>query len=128
ALRGGGAGVHRRGRAGLPLDRRARARDRAWRVRPVPPGPFRRCVRCARAAGAGDGQDGVRGRPGRAGPARPSRRGVPRLIGDEGLSYAAAGVDIEAYERMLERVRPLIAAAQGPEVVAGVGPFAGTYE
>ena len=49
------------------------------------------------------------------------------MIGDEGLSYAAAGVDIEAYERMLERVRPLIAAAQGPEVVTGVGPFAGTY-
>ncbi len=46
----------------------------------------------------------------------------------EGLSYAAAGVDIQAYERMLERVRPLIAATQGPEVITGVGPFAGVYE
>jgi phosphoribosylformylglycinamidine cyclo-ligase len=46
----------------------------------------------------------------------------------DGLSYAAAGVDIEAYTRMLERVRPLIAGTHGPEVVAGVGPFAGTYE
>jgi phosphoribosylformylglycinamidine cyclo-ligase len=46
----------------------------------------------------------------------------------EGLSYAAAGVDIEAYTRMLERVRPLIAATQGREVVTGVGPFAGLYE
>jgi phosphoribosylformylglycinamidine cyclo-ligase len=45
----------------------------------------------------------------------------------EGLSYAAAGVDIEAYTRMLERVRPLIAATQGPEVATGVGPFAGLY-
>ena len=45
----------------------------------------------------------------------------------EGLSYAAAGVDIEAYTRMLERVKPLIAATQGPEVVTGVGPFAGLY-
>jgi len=45
----------------------------------------------------------------------------------EGLSYAAAGVDIEAYERALERVRPLIAATHGPEVAAGVGPFAGLY-
>ena len=27
----------------------------------------------------------------------------------EGLSYAAAGVDIDAYTRMLERVKPLIA-------------------
>ena len=46
----------------------------------------------------------------------------------EGLSYQAAGVDVEAYERMLERVRPLISATQGPEVVSGVGPFAGLYE
>ena len=45
----------------------------------------------------------------------------------EGLSYAAAGVDIEAYERVLERVKPLIAATQGQEVAVGVGPFAGLY-
>ncbi|MEP7105235.1 MAG: phosphoribosylformylglycinamidine cyclo-ligase [Chloroflexota bacterium] len=43
-------------------------------------------------------------------------------------AYAAAGVDVAAYERMLERVRPLIAATQGPAVVSGVGPFAGLYE
>jgi phosphoribosylformylglycinamidine cyclo-ligase len=46
---------------------------------------------------------------------------------DEGLSYAASGVDIEAYERVLERVRPLIAATHGKEVAVGVGPFAGLY-
>ena len=46
----------------------------------------------------------------------------------EGLSYAAAGVDIEAYERVLERVKPLIAATQGAQVAAGVGPFAGLYQ
>ena len=45
----------------------------------------------------------------------------------EGLSYAAAGVDIEAYERVLERVKPLIAATHGREVAVGVGPFAGLY-
>ena len=45
----------------------------------------------------------------------------------DGLSYAAAGVDIEAYTRMLERARPLIAATHGPEVVTGIGPFAGLY-
>jgi phosphoribosylformylglycinamidine cyclo-ligase len=45
----------------------------------------------------------------------------------EGLSYAAAGVDIEAYERVLERVKPLIAATHGREVALGVGPFAGLY-
>jgi phosphoribosylformylglycinamidine cyclo-ligase len=45
----------------------------------------------------------------------------------EGLSYAAAGVDIEAYERVLERVRPLIEATHGAEVSRGVGPFAGLF-
>jgi len=45
----------------------------------------------------------------------------------EGLSYAAAGVDIEAYERVLKRVKPLIAATHGKEVAQGVGPFAGLY-
>ena len=48
-------------------------------------------------------------------------------MSDEGLSYAAAGVDIEAYERALERVKPLIAATHGKEVASGVGPFAGLY-
>jgi phosphoribosylformylglycinamidine cyclo-ligase len=41
----------------------------------------------------------------------------------EGLSYAAAGVDIEAYERALERVRPVIEATGGR-----IGQFAGLYE
>lgn len=43
------------------------------------------------------------------------------------MSYAAAGVDIAAYERALERVKPLIAATHGREVAEGVGPFAGLY-
>jgi phosphoribosylformylglycinamidine cyclo-ligase len=46
---------------------------------------------------------------------------------NEGLSYAAAGVDIEAYERALERVKPLIAATHGKNVAVGVGPFAGLF-
>src|SRR5258708_24065976 len=49
------------------------------------------------------------------------------LMGAEGFSYAAAGVDFAAYERVLERVKPLIAAAHGREVTGGVGPFAGLY-
>jgi phosphoribosylformylglycinamidine cyclo-ligase len=48
------------------------------------------------------------------------------MAGD-GLSYAAAGVDIEAYERALEKVKPLIAATHGEEVASGVGPFAGLF-
>ena len=47
---------------------------------------------------------------------------------EEALSYSAAGVDVEAYERMLERVRPRISATHGPEVAGGVGPFAGLYD
>ena len=50
-----------------------------------------------------------------------------RGVSGEGLSYAAAGVDIDAYERVLERVKPLIAATHGKEVAVGVGPFAGLY-
>jgi phosphoribosylformylglycinamidine cyclo-ligase len=45
----------------------------------------------------------------------------------EGMSYAAAGVDIEAYERVLARVKPLIAATHGEDVAVGVGPFAGLF-
>jgi phosphoribosylformylglycinamidine cyclo-ligase len=49
------------------------------------------------------------------------------MMAGDGLSYAAAGVDIEAYERALERVKPLIAATHGKEVAVGIGPFAGLY-
>jgi phosphoribosylformylglycinamidine cyclo-ligase len=50
------------------------------------------------------------------------------LDDQERLSYAAAGVDVAAYARMLERVKPLIAATHGPGVASGVGPFAGLFE
>jgi len=43
-------------------------------------------------------------------------------------AYAAAGVDVDAYERMLERVKPLIAGTHGSAVKTGVGPFAGLYQ
>jgi phosphoribosylformylglycinamidine cyclo-ligase len=43
------------------------------------------------------------------------------------LSYQDSGVDIPGYAAMLERVKPLVAATQGPDVVTGVGPFAGMY-
>jgi len=59
----------------------------------------------------------------------PQTQGEPRGGSSElvGYSYAAAGVDIDAYERVLERVKPLIAATHGKEVAVGVGPFAGLY-
>ena len=46
---------------------------------------------------------------------------------DEGLSYAAAGVDIDAYNQMLAKLKPAIEATHGPEVEAGVGAFSGLY-
>ena len=49
------------------------------------------------------------------------------MTAPEPLSYAAAGVDVAAYDRLLERVRPLLTATHGPEVAAGIGPFAGLY-
>jgi len=39
-------------------------------------------------------------------------------------TYAAAGVDIDAGERLVRRIAPLARATRRPEVVAGVGGFA----
>jgi phosphoribosylformylglycinamidine cyclo-ligase len=42
-------------------------------------------------------------------------------------TYREAGVDIDAGERAVELIRPLAAATQGPQVLAGIGPFSGLY-
>lgn len=44
---------------------------------------------------------------------------------DQGLSYRDAGVDIEAGERLVDRIKPLAARTRIPEVLGGVGGFAG---
>ena len=44
----------------------------------------------------------------------------------EPVSYAAAGVDVEAGERAVELMRSAIATAGRPEVVGDFGGFAGT--
>ncbi len=49
-------------------------------------------------------------------PARPS------------LTYAAAGVDIDARKRFIQRIRPIAERTYGPEVLAGVGPFGGMFK
>jgi phosphoribosylformylglycinamidine cyclo-ligase len=41
-----------------------------------------------------------------------------------GLSYRDAGVDQEAGDSLVERIKPLVRATMRPEVVAGVGGFA----
>src|SRR5580765_1488799 len=45
-----------------------------------------------------------------------------------GASYAAAGVDIEAGERAVDLMRQWVAKASRPEVVGGIGGFAGLFD
>ncbi len=40
-------------------------------------------------------------------------------------SYAAAGVDIDAAERIVPRIAELARSTRRPEVLADIGPFAG---
>jgi phosphoribosylformylglycinamidine cyclo-ligase len=46
----------------------------------------------------------------------------------EPASYAAAGVDIEAGDRAVELMRKWVAKASRPEVVGGLGGFAGLFD
>ena len=44
-----------------------------------------------------------------------------------GSSYAAAGVDIEAGDRAVELLKSRVARTSRPEVVGGLGGFAGLF-
>jgi phosphoribosylformylglycinamidine cyclo-ligase len=44
-----------------------------------------------------------------------------------GETYAAAGVDIDAGDELVRRIRSSVAAATRPEVVGGIGGFAGLF-
>ena len=44
------------------------------------------------------------------------------------LTYAAAGVDIDARRAFIKRIRPLAERTYRPEVLAGVGPFGGMFK
>ena len=46
----------------------------------------------------------------------------------QGASYAAAGVDIEAGDRAVELMKASVARATRPEVVGGLGGFAGLFD
>jgi phosphoribosylformylglycinamidine cyclo-ligase len=42
-------------------------------------------------------------------------------------TYRDAGVDIDAGNQAVELIKPLARATQGPEVLAGIGPFSGLF-
>jgi phosphoribosylformylglycinamidine cyclo-ligase len=45
-----------------------------------------------------------------------------------GLTYRDAGVDIDAGEALVERIKPMVKRAQRPEVLAGIGGFGALVE
>jgi len=44
------------------------------------------------------------------------------------LTYKDAGVDIDAGNEFVQRIKPLVAATRRPEVLAGIGGFGGLFE
>ena len=46
---------------------------------------------------------------------------------DVPATYAAAGVDIDAGERAVDRIKPLVASTRRPEVLGGLGDFGGLF-
>ncbi|MGH8147181.1 MAG: phosphoribosylformylglycinamidine cyclo-ligase [Rhodanobacteraceae bacterium] len=47
---------------------------------------------------------------------------------DEALSYRAAGVDIDAGNAVVERIKPLVAKSFRPEVMGGLGGFGALFD
>jgi phosphoribosylformylglycinamidine cyclo-ligase len=52
--------------------------------------------------------------------------GAPEASGEH--SYAQAGVDIAAGERAVDLIRAAVARTAGPEVIGGIGGFAGLFD
>jgi phosphoribosylformylglycinamidine cyclo-ligase len=56
-------------------------------------------------------------------------RGYPlSTTGSEGLSYQSAGVDIDAGNALVERIKPVAARTRIPGVLAGLGGFGSLFE
>jgi phosphoribosylformylglycinamidine cyclo-ligase len=77
-------------------------------------------------AGPSDSRSGHPGLPGLpvGSAGSPEAPGLP----GGGLSYARAGVDIAAGERAVELIRAAVARTTRPEVVGGIGGFAGLFD
>jgi phosphoribosylformylglycinamidine cyclo-ligase len=48
--------------------------------------------------------------------------------GDRGITYRDAGVDIDAGDELVERIKPIVRRTQRPEVLAGIGGFGALVE
>ena len=57
-----------------------------------------------------------------------TRKFSPSCLQTTGASYAAAGVDIEAGDRAVELMKEWVKKAQRPEVLGGLGGFAGLFD
>ena len=49
-------------------------------------------------------------------------------MADKGLTYAEAGVDIDAGNRMVELIKPLVRATRRPGADAEIGGFGGLFD
>src|SRR5512140_3388067 len=47
---------------------------------------------------------------------------------DRGITYRGAGVDIDAGDELVERIKPVVRRTQRPEVLAGIGGFGALVE
>ncbi len=52
----------------------------------------------------------------------------PLSTGSATLTYADAGVDVEAGDRAVELMKAAVARTHGPEVMGGIGGFAGLFD
>jgi len=50
------------------------------------------------------------------------------MTGPDGITYADAGVDIHAGDKAVELMKAAVARTHGPEVLGGVGAFAGLFD
>ncbi len=48
-------------------------------------------------------------------------------MGNKNLTYRDAGVDIDAGNALVERIKPVVAATRRPEVLSGIGGFGGLF-
>ncbi|GCE10749.1 phosphoribosylformylglycinamidine cyclo-ligase [Tengunoibacter tsumagoiensis] len=62
-----------------------------------------------------------------ANPSATSGSTTPAEQKKAGLSYASSGVDVEAGERAVRLMKEAVRSTQGPEVLDGIGAFAGVY-